>query len=384
MTMYTGAERVHQDIIRLCHAGLDATTLRVKLLRRLRAIVPFDVAFFATADPGTVLFTSAVVDDVLARATPRFLQNEFLQEDAHKFRHLARSRSPVGGLAAATRGELERSLRYREILEPLALGDELRAALRVDGACWGVLCLHRERSSPPFTPAEAASLARVAPHMAEGLRAALLVGGAVTMPVPDGPGVLVLDDDLAVAALTPPAERWLAEIMESDGPCVGALPGAVTAVAMRLRELERGVPGARDPLPRVRLRTASGRWLVLHASRLAGAGQAGQIAIIVEEAQPEDVAPVIVQAYGLTPREREIAQLVLRGLSTAEISGALHISTNTVQDHCKAIFDKVGVSSRRELVAQIFGRHYLPRITVAAQPGALMGGFSPSAAPREG
>jgi DNA-binding CsgD family transcriptional regulator len=55
-------------------------------------------------------------------------------------------------------------------------------------------------------------------------------------------------------------------------------------------------------------------------------------------------------------------QLVARGLSTAEISEAFHISSNTVQDHLKSIFEKVGVRSRRELVGRLFARHYQPHI----------------------
>ena len=45
-------------------------------------------------------------------------------------------------------------------------------------------------------------------------------------------------------------------------------------------------------------------------------------------------------------------------LSTAAISDALHISAHTVRDHLKAVFDKVGVRSRRELVGLILsGNH---------------------------
>jgi len=115
-------------------------------------------------------------------------------------------------------------------------------------------------------------------------------------------------------------------------------------------------------MPRMRLRTASGRWLVLHASRLRTAKTEERIAVIFEEARPSEIAPLIVDAYGLTKREGEITRLVLRGLSTAEVSGELHITPNTVRDHFKAIFDKVGVRSRRELVGQVFAQQYQPRM----------------------
>jgi DNA-binding CsgD family transcriptional regulator len=358
------AERIRQEIVRLCHAGLDSRTFRVETVKRLRKLIPVDASFFATADPATLLFTGAVVDDVLARAAPRFVENEFMQEDAVKFARLARGRSPVGTLGAATRGELARSPRYQEILAPMDLGDELRAALVVGSKCWGFMCLHRERSSPNFTPAEAAFLAKLTPHVAEGLRTALLIGDArVASPPPDGPGLLLLGDDLSLAAVTPAAEGWLTEVAMSDWPSSSELPEAVYAVAARLLALERGSGHAPpDLMPRTRLRTASGRWLVLHASRLRAADTEGRIAVIFEEARPAEIAPLIVDAYGLTKREGEITKLVLRGLSTAEVSGELHITPNTVRDHFKAIFDKVGVRSRRELVGQVFAQQYQPRM----------------------
>src|ERR671933_2422698 len=87
----SSAERVRQEIIRLCHAGLDPRTFRVEVVRHLRKLIPIDASFFATADPATLLFTSAVVDDVLASATRQFLENEFLKDDSVKFASLARA-----------------------------------------------------------------------------------------------------------------------------------------------------------------------------------------------------------------------------------------------------------------------------------------------------
>jgi DNA-binding CsgD family transcriptional regulator len=362
-------ERVRQDILRLCHAGLDSMTLMLETVKRLRRIMPIDASFLATADPATLLFTGAVVDDVLARATGQFVQNEFMQDDAVKFSRLARERSPVGSLSAETQGELIRSARYREILAPVDLGDELRAALVAGSKCWGFMCLHRERSSSNFTAAEAAFLEKLTPHLAEGLRTALLIGKvqAVVRAKP-GPGLLLLGEDLSLAGITPAAEAWMDEMPESEWPSSSELPWSVYAVAARLLALERGGGQAsRDSLPRSRLRTASGRWLVLHASRLRTADTTGQIAVIFEEAHPAEIAPLIVDAYGLTKREGEITGLILRGLSTTDVSEALHIAPNTVQDHLKAIFDKVGVRSRRELVGQVFAQQYQPRLATGRQ-----------------
>lgn len=363
------AEHTRRELIRLCHAGLDSRTLRIELIRRLRTVIPIDLSFFSTTDPATLLFTGAVLDDLLLRASPQFLENEFLRDDVNKLAWMAKSHTSVINLVQATQGELERSQRYREILAPLALGDELRAVLITGGICWGFMCLHREQSRPPFTLAEVAYLARLTPHFAEGLRTALLLGSTRDTAVPDEPGLLLLAGDLSVVATTPAAERWLAEIGEADWPRKQAVPYAVSAVVGRMLALEKGQDGQLDLPPRVRLRTASGHWLVLHASRLAGQRAQGQIAVIVEVARPAEVAPLIVQAYDLSKRESEILQLVVRGLSTAEMAEAFHISCNTVQDHLKAIFERVGVRSRRELVGHLFAQHYQPLIAAGHSLG---------------
>ncbi|MBW4642110.1 MAG: LuxR family transcriptional regulator [Goleter apudmare HA4340-LM2] len=56
----------------------------------------------------------------------------------------------------------------------------------------------------------------------------------------------------------------------------------------------------------------------------------------------------------LTPRETEIAQLVAQGLTSAEIGTALWITENTVKQALKRMFRKLKVSSRAEMIAQLF------------------------------
>ena len=116
-----------------------------------------------------------------------------------------------------------------------------------------------------------------------------------------------------------------------------------------------------DLVSRSRARTRSGQWVTLHASVLEGPTE--RVAVFIEPSRPLEVASLILQAYGLTKREGEVVRLVLHGLDTEQIAEVLRLSHYTVQDHLKSIFDRVGVSSRKEVVARIFFTHYLPRMS---------------------
>jgi DNA-binding NarL/FixJ family response regulator len=355
------AEIIRQEIVQLCHSALDSRTLRVELLKHIRTIIPADYVFFSTTDPSTQLFTSSVLDDAPLEVLAQFLENEFLQDDFNKFRHLVKNNQSIGMLSEQTEHKLDRSQRYRDILTPMALGDEMRAIFTTNAACWGTLCLHREHATTNYTAAEAAFLTRLIPHIAEGLRKAILLDKAPLTKTPDGPGVLVLANDLSVVAMTGTAEYWLKELTEAENNNKHTLPQAVQSVVLGLQAIERGTV-AEDFTPKVRLRTRSGHWLLLYASWLKSTNGQEQITVIFELAQPAEIAPLIMQAYDLTKREGDVTQCVLRGWSTTEIAATLHISANTVQDHLKAIFEKVDVGSRRELAARIFRQQYQPHL----------------------
>jgi DNA-binding NarL/FixJ family response regulator len=55
----------------------------------------------------------------------------------------------------------------------------------------------------------------------------------------------------------------------------------------------------------------------------------------------------------LTPREREIAQLVLAGRSNREAGALLGLSERTVGNHVQSIFNRLGIGSRRELAEHV-------------------------------
>ncbi|MGD9695433.1 MAG: response regulator transcription factor [Thermoleophilia bacterium] len=328
----------------------------------MREVVPYDGALWVGADPSTCLATSPVLaENIESGHCETYWQREFLVEDALLYRDVARATPAVGTLRARLADRPRRSARYREYIAPQGYDDELRAAFQVDGETWGLVSLMRERGRPAFSADETAAVGELLAPIAEALRrtSVLAAGGAGREP--EGPGLIMFDPDGVLISLNDQARTWLDELpvgpLTADGI---PLPTQVTATVARARAIAQG---REDGQARLRVRSRSGRWLVVHASSLRLAdGGIGDTGLVIEPARAAEIAPLIVTAYGLSRREQEVVQLIARGRSTREIASSLHLSLHTVRDHVKAIFEKVGVSSRGELVAKVFAEHYQPAL----------------------
>jgi len=58
----------------------------------------------------------------------------------------------------------------------------------------------------------------------------------------------------------------------------------------------------------------------------------------------------------LSPREREVVDLLAKGYRAPSIARRLHISPNTVRNHLKKAYQKLGVHSQEELLDLVTGR----------------------------
>jgi DNA-binding CsgD family transcriptional regulator len=346
--------QARRDLIKVCGSGLTASELRPRVLAALSQLISVDAAFFASADPATLLFTGATSVGIPTAETPRFLDNELNAEDVNQFVDLARGPRALDSLDHATSGERELSQRYRSILAPLGLGDELRVAFRAGGTAWGFMCLHRESAQAGFGSQEVADIRPLLPHITEALRSATLAGLAARPTGDEAAVVVVFNLDLSIASSSPFADLWLDELRAVDSPRHPGAPAAVASIVERVLRRSSD-PGATDESPaRARVPTRSG-WLVLHGSRLSGEWGRDQVAVVIERAAPHHLAPLVLEAYRLTSREGEVTRLVLQGCTGPEIGALLHITTDTVQDHLKAVFAKAGVRNRRELILAMYG-----------------------------
>jgi DNA-binding CsgD family transcriptional regulator len=321
-----------------------------------------------TADPVTLLVTGAVGEN-LPTSDPdnaaEFFRIEYSGQDFINFSDLARTGTRVGVLSEATGGDLNKSLRWRVLFGPAGLGDQLRAVCAEGSACWGYLALHREKGSVDFTRAEAKLIAAVSRQLAEGIRLSLLIENVEEQNVSEGPGLILLDDDLAVVGVNSTAQRLLDQVL-LDPEVERGVPSAVFSVAALVRGLESQADVSETP--KARIKASSGQWLMAHATRLDSPDGERKIAVIVEPAPPLEAGAIALRAYRLTPRELEVAGLVMQGYSTAEIAAQLVVSELTVQQHLKGVFDKAEVRSRRELVSEVFSNQYLSRMMAGSKP----------------
>jgi DNA-binding CsgD family transcriptional regulator len=97
-------------------------------------------------------------------------------------------------------------------------------------------------------------------------------------------------------------------------------------------------------------RAVDGRWVMIEAAALEGRGR-GEIAITLRDATPGETFDRLCRIYAISRRERQVVAALAAGLDTRAAAERLSISRHTLQDHLKSVFAKLGVNSRRELVA---------------------------------
>jgi len=80
----------------------------------------------------------------------------------------------------------------------------------------------------------------------------------------------------------------------------------------------------------------------------------------------------IVNAKGeglLSPREQQVAALVAEGFANRDIANHLNLSEHTVKNYIFHIFEKLGVSTRVELVLYVFSQQRSPAPSTATKEG---------------
>jgi DNA-binding CsgD family transcriptional regulator len=169
--------------------------------------------------------------------------------------------------------------------------------------------------------------------------AAYLFGGSTTVPRQICNGWLVLSSACALAliafnakALGAPVRKALKAVIAVFAACLPLFGLDIAGVAF--------FSGS-----------AFLFFLVWNCAGICAANASGYASASLLTAR--SVPPPVSKRYGLTPREIEIANLVIAGKKTKEIADELCRSSKTVKNHLSNIYYKTGVSNRLELLALI-------------------------------
>jgi DNA-binding CsgD family transcriptional regulator len=325
-------------------ATLDVDSIRLEAIDALRPAVGFDRWCTLLLDPDTMVISGALDDTGFDAHYPQLIIHDEHDAAVHNVRALARHPERTGVLSHATKGDLARCGRWREIFACYGVGDELRTVAADELGAWSHFVLFRSSNDKPFDEDDARLMREASPLLARAVRTRLVRRSADPLQCVSETGVWVVDDRDRWTR-TPAARAWASAL----GPAAPAdgLPVAAWSVLGTLRASEDA--GAPSRPARACIRVADGSLAVIDAARLDGSCAA--VAITIRPATAAEAVGRLARASGLSRREHEMVRCLLDGLGTREISARLHISAHTVQDHFKSVFAKVGVNSRRGLLA---------------------------------
>jgi len=214
-----------------------------------------------------------------------------------------------------------------------------------------VLGLALNRSRRSFTDRDRAVVDAIRPHVEQAYRHAILYSDLVS-GVRAGEavieslecGVVVLTQELGIRHATPTARAWLERFFPERRLAAAELPEPLDAWVRR---------AVKDPTPEAKLTTP------LATQMPTPEGQLGLVLlrpdvtsqwILIMELLPPPVASEL-GTVPLSPRLREVLDLLLQGRSEKEVANELELSRHTVHDYVKELHYRFGVSSRSELLA---------------------------------
>jgi DNA-binding NarL/FixJ family response regulator len=166
----------------------------------------------------------------------------------------------------------------------------------------------------------------------------------------DGVGLVVVDGSHRLVSANAEALQIL------------CYPAAPAATPLQDSVLETRIPSLLDgsTLPRTDGTTEflSGRRRYycrrLNLEPPPGSRLRAETAVLLQRRLPPRLPATIPDQYGLTPREQEVVELLMQGLTSKEIAQRKQLSPNTVKAFLRLVMVKMRVKTRAAVVGRLF------------------------------
>lgn len=372
-----------EEIARLESAPLLPEALGSKLLAALDLAIPNDGQSLCGIDPDSLLLNRLLAIDLGGvNHFDNYLHRIYLVKELGNTATptLMRASLPVVvlrdqmrhsyGLPRELLGDVSERQHYSASRErDLPEGGVLRGCFAAMGRWRATIDMVRDDPRRPFQAGDAAFLRLVAPAIGRAVQASFVRERALLRQSTTDEltsGVILVSAEGDVRMLTPAAATWADALRDSWRPLTDGEPRLPVAVRAAIAgHRTRGEPVGNH----------SGD---VHASTSAGpvrietstADSEGSIVVVLTPVRPSGL-PAIPEDWPVTSGERSVLALVARGLSNRQIAISLYVTQNTVQTHLRHAYEKLGVSSRAQLMARLFQDAYLPGFRVPPDQGAV-------------
>ena len=253
---------------------------------------------------------------------------------------------------------------YHDFLKPQSIHYQMVINLKSVNRTLGIVALFRPQNAPNFSAGDKAKAELMAPHLAGALEKTIISEKLINREciidsiIPDLPykGIIVLNESLEPIYYNENAVSIMSNLDKPERN-QKARPGPLPKeIYLRCKELltcakqERSLEPPQRPFDLTSLGT---REKISINLRLITHFENPLFLLCLEPEEHILCLSKVLRERGLTRRELDVVFLLSKGLKNSEIGEKLFISPNTVDNHLKSIYRKVGVKNRTSLVHRL-------------------------------
>lgn len=342
--------KAFSHIRQLCCLGVESHAVMPALMEALHDLIPSSNNLFIwTDDEGTALdrYCEVYLPAVIEASQQGLAGKTDLKA-------IVKSGKAVGNLRERP-PEFYKSPYFAEVYGPMRARHSLDAVVRTHRGTEGVLILHRDADTP-FTLEEEAELEAVLPYIRH-IWTRPQTETTHLFSDSDGYGTIVCDLAGKIQHISQNASQLLTMAQQQSAVSSAERP---THLPQELQELSRrlstlAMPGAHAGPPVLYVNNRWGRF-VFRATWLDGVNAPQDRLIAISVTRQEPLAVSVVRGFQkspLSPKQRDVALMLVTGRSAEDIVKELSISVTTYKDHLRKIYEKLGITKRVDLIRHL-------------------------------
>ena len=339
-----------------CCLGLPSRVVMPQILEDMHQIVMSDRIHFAWSDPqGNVINGYYEKPDAAALDYFQHNHERYQSEFGLTYRQTLLTGKPTGNLRSPFKVGFELTESYDRLYRRLGLEHTLDGIVRDRSGPLGMINLLRRKGDPDFSAEDEENLAQTLPYIAHAISHevktpdSFVVSGDTGLMVFDPAGELKYQS-LRAEELCP---YLLAENLTDgwyDGLTTPEMRNAQHALFDRVKRVFAHGNLRVDPPAW----TVANKWgefqLQAYALRDSPDGFCSYGVLLRKKVPIEVWLLHRVQQMPLSNKQCEVCFLLARGVETTEIATLLNITQTTLKDHTQAIYRKLGIRKREELL----------------------------------